>query len=279
MKEIRLLTPDDIEVRVAQTSVTEKSVKVSLLLYKNARVDMRILDEVFGSFGWKRTHRFLNDRLYCTVEVWDADKGEWVGKEDVGVESNTEAEKGQASDAFKRACVNWGIGRELYTAPRIRVALHEGEYARGGNGSVRVWTSFRVADIQYDKAARAITGVTIVDQDGEVRFSQVAPEKAAESTNSAETSKPAPSARKSGKSSGITQESNAAPQPAAAPAAFVPMDAGKRDLFVSGYARGKRMRSGADIRESYQMQTHAGPAEMKAFDDDVFRYKLANNIQ
>ena len=169
MKEIRLLTPDDIEVRVAQTSVTEKSVKVSLLLYKNARVDMRILDEVFGSFGWKRTHAVVNGNLFCTVEVKDPDTGEWVAKQDVGTESNTEPEKGQASDSFKRACVNWGIGRELYTAPRIKIELKDGEYSKG-NGPLRCWQQFSVGSIAYD-SARNISALTIVDRFGNIRYS------------------------------------------------------------------------------------------------------------
>ena len=114
MEEIRLLQKEDIEVRVANTTTAGGTVKANLLIYKNARVDMKILDELYGPMGWKRTNRLIGDRLYCLVEVWDKEKKEWVGKEDVGVESNTEAEKGQASDSFKRACFNWGIGRELF---------------------------------------------------------------------------------------------------------------------------------------------------------------------
>ena len=113
MEEIRLLSKEDIDVRVAQTNTYNNNgqliVKVSLLLYKNARVDMKILDELFTPMGWKRSHKLIGDRLYCQVEVYDQAKKEWICKEDVGVESNTEAEKGQASDSFKRACVNWGI--------------------------------------------------------------------------------------------------------------------------------------------------------------------------
>ena len=86
MKEIRLLGKEDIDVRVAQTSTYEKDgkpvVKVSLLLYKDARVDMKILDELFTPMGWKRTHRMIGDRLFCQVEVWDEDKCEWICKED-----------------------------------------------------------------------------------------------------------------------------------------------------------------------------------------------------
>ena len=85
MDEIRLLQKEDVEVRVAQTTTTSGGVvKANLLIYKNARVDMKILDELYTPMGWKRTHRLIGDRLYCLVEVWDKEKKEWVGKEDVG---------------------------------------------------------------------------------------------------------------------------------------------------------------------------------------------------
>ena len=119
--EIRLLRADEIECRVAMVAETG----VSLLLYKDARVDQRILDETFTTFGWKRSHQVIDGNLYCTVEVWDTEKSQWIGKQDVGKESYTEKEKGQASDSFKRACVNWGIGRELYSAPFIWVPVEK----------------------------------------------------------------------------------------------------------------------------------------------------------
>lgn len=112
---IRLLRADEIECRVS--TINEKG--LSLLLFKDARVDQRILDETFTPFGWRRTHQCIDGKLYCTVEVWDSAKGQWVAKQDVGTESYSEKEKGQASDSFKRACFNWGVGRELYTAPFI----------------------------------------------------------------------------------------------------------------------------------------------------------------
>lgn len=115
MKQFRALTADDIECRVS--TVSDKG--CSLLLYKDARCDMKILDETVGPENWKRSHELINGNLFCNVSLWDEGKKEWVTKQDVGTESYTEKEKGQASDAFKRACFNWGIGRELYTAPFI----------------------------------------------------------------------------------------------------------------------------------------------------------------
>lgn len=115
--KFRDLKADEIECRIS----TINAKGLSLLLYKDARVDMRILDETVGSMNWQRSHQTIDGRLYCTVEIWDEKKGQWISKQDVGTESYTEKEKGQASDSFKRAGFCWGIGRELYTAPFIWV--------------------------------------------------------------------------------------------------------------------------------------------------------------
>ena len=140
----RKLYPNEIDCRVA--SITEEG-SLMLLLYKDARVDQKILDEVFGIFGWQRSHEIIGGNLYCTVSVKNPETGEWVSKQDVGVESQTEKEKGQASDSFKRACFNLGIGRELYSAPTIWVS--KGDYTVNKKGST--YDKFIVQDIGYDK--------------------------------------------------------------------------------------------------------------------------------
>ena len=109
----RTLRASEIDCRISTAS--QKG--VSLLLYKDARVDQNILDETVGPMNWQRSHS--RDNANCTVSLWDEEKQQWIAKEDTGTESNTEKEKGLASDSFKRACFNWGIGRELYTAPFI----------------------------------------------------------------------------------------------------------------------------------------------------------------
>ena len=124
MQHFRLLRADEIDARVAMV----KKTGCSVLLYKDARVDQNILDETFGMFGWQRHHEIIGGNLYCTVAVKDPETGEWVEKQDVGTESNTEKEKGQASDSFKRACFNFGIGRELYSAPKIWIPADINEY-------------------------------------------------------------------------------------------------------------------------------------------------------
>lgn len=114
--QFRDLTAQDVEVRVAQV---KEGKGCSLLLYKNARCDMNILDETFGMQNWQREHYECKGNLFCRVGIRFDE--EWIWKSDCGTESNTEAQKGEASDSFKRACFNWGIGRELYTAPFIWV--------------------------------------------------------------------------------------------------------------------------------------------------------------
>ena len=111
----RDLRADEIDCRIKVV----KSSGVSILLYKDARVDQNILDETVGPLNWQRSHEMIDGNLYCTVSIFNEERNTWVYKQDVGPDSNTEKEKGQASDSFKRACFNWGIGRELYTAPFI----------------------------------------------------------------------------------------------------------------------------------------------------------------
>ena len=164
MNQIRLLRHDEIECRVG--TISEKG--LSLLLYKDARADMRILDETFGCLNWQRSHQMIGNSLYCTVSVWDNDKQQWISKMDVGTESYTEKEKGQASDSFKRACVSLGIGRELYTAPFIWVSANKVNIQKKGE-KVFTYDKFRLTDITYNES-REIVGVVIVNQDSKVVY-------------------------------------------------------------------------------------------------------------
>lgn len=157
---IRLLRADEIECRVS----TANASGIRLLLFKDARVDQRILDEAFTPFGWKRSHQTIDGSLYCTVEVWDDEKNQWIGKQDIGTPGNYEKEKGQASDAFKRACFNWGIGRELYTAPPIWIPASRVKIEKKDN-SYTTWDRFHVGSIEYN-GRREICGLSIVNQDG-----------------------------------------------------------------------------------------------------------------
>lgn len=155
--KFRPLKANEIDVRVQ--SVTEKG--CILLLYKDARCDMNILDETVGPMNWTREHNLIGDRLYCTVSIFDKDAGMWVSKQDVGTESNTEKEKGQASDSFKRACFNWGIGRELYTSPFIWVNAKDCEI-KDYKGKKACSDKFEVAKIIIDEN-KTITALYIIN--------------------------------------------------------------------------------------------------------------------
>ena len=122
------LSAHQIDFRVQRIS---KNGYATILAYKDARVDQQRLDEAVGPTNWQRRH--TNGNHNCVVSVWCDDKKEWVQKEDTGTESNTEAAKGLASDSFKRACFNWGIGRELYDYPVIRIKLKDNEWYTDDN--------------------------------------------------------------------------------------------------------------------------------------------------
>ena len=164
---IRLLRADEIECRVGMISAKG----LSLLLYKDARVDMKILDEVYGPFNWQRKHEMIGGNLYCTVSIWDKEKQQWISKMDVGTKSNTEQEKGEASDSFKRACFSHGIGRELYTAPFIWIGAEKVSIKRK-NDRYTTYDKFKISSISYNEN-REITGISIINQDGRVVYSLI----------------------------------------------------------------------------------------------------------
>lgn len=141
----RDLRADEIECRVAQA----KENGVSLLLYKDARCDQTILDETVGAMNWQRHH--VRDNANCIVSIWDGERNMWVSKEDTGTESYTEKEKGLASDSFKRACFNWGIGRELYTAPTIKVKASDCTALKQVGQTWKCYDIFKVEKIVIEK--------------------------------------------------------------------------------------------------------------------------------
>ncbi len=150
----RPLKKNEIDVRIGQVGKGY----VTVLLYKDARCDQTILDETVGPFNWMRSHS--RDNANCTVSIWDEKKEQWISKEDTGTESKTEAEKGLASDSFKRACVHWGIGRELYTGPRIFI---------NGDPEKLKKDRFFVAEIGYDKN-REINVLAIANKNGVIVY-------------------------------------------------------------------------------------------------------------
>ena len=155
----RKLTANDVEARVQ--SCDENG--FILLLYKNARVDQNILDETLTPFGWQNKYEEFKGNMYCSIGIKN-DAGEWIWKSNCGTESNTEKEKGEASDSFKRAGFNWGIGRELYTAPKTKIKGHTCPTKRNGKD---VWVpeyyAFDVVEMEVsDEIPRRITALTII---------------------------------------------------------------------------------------------------------------------
>ena len=163
----RDLKAEEIDCRISQ--INEKG--LTLLLYKDARVDMDILDETVGAKNWQRTH--TRDNANCIIEIWDDEKEQWVRKEDTGTESYTEKEKGLASDSFKRAGFNWGKGRELYTAPVIYISQKDKENNNNyepeeKKGKITTYTKFYVEAIQIKD--KVITGLAIKNNKGKRVF-------------------------------------------------------------------------------------------------------------
>lgn len=144
MKKFRFLRADEVDARVG--TCNEKG--FSLLLYKDARCDQNILDETVGPENWQRKHYEVKGNMFCSVGIYDTEKKEWIWKDDCGTESNTEKEKGEASDSFKRACFNWGIGRELYTTPFIYI---KGKTEKNNKGQyITLYKSFTVTVFEVE---------------------------------------------------------------------------------------------------------------------------------
>jgi len=144
----------------------------TILPYKDARVDMERLDDVVGPMNWKREHKRENHN--CIVSIWDDVSKQWVSKEDTGTESMAEAKKGLASDSFKRACVNWGIGRELYGYPLISIQLSDTEVQPTGKDKPKYRASFKLDiknwtwDITHNEGV--VSKLVCLDSTGKTRF-------------------------------------------------------------------------------------------------------------
>lgn len=175
--KFRGLKAEEIEIRVG--SVGEYG--ASLLLYQDARCAMTILDETLGAENWQRDHKEVKGNLYCGIGIWDADKKDWIWKWDCGTESYTEKEKGESSDSMKRAAVNVGIARELYTAPFIfvkGVTQSKGKDQRGRDqyeltqDGKKIINGARVTEIEYEETehSRKIKSLTICDRNGDVIY-------------------------------------------------------------------------------------------------------------
>lgn len=201
MNKFRLLRADEIDCRIAQ--IRENG--LSLLLYKDARVDQNILDEIVGEMNWQKS--YSRENANCTVSIWDEAKKMWISKEDTGTESNTEKEKGLASDSFKRACFCWGIGRELYSAPSIWIKPEDCRtFYKSQSGKLTCNDRFYVSQIEYSDARNIIaleitnrsTGRVVYSLGDQQTAAAHSAAPTAQATNQAPTAPAAPSAAPAG---------------------------------------------------------------------------------
>lgn len=150
MRKFRLLTADEIECRIATCNENG----LQLLLYKTARTDAALLDEVYPD-AWQNDFKVIDGKMYGGIGI--KVNSEWLWRWDCGTESNTEAEKGEASDAFKRAGFKWGIGAELYSSPFVWVnadackLIETDRKDRYGKKVYECRDRFKVAGIDYDE--------------------------------------------------------------------------------------------------------------------------------
>lgn len=164
------LTIDEIDFRIQSIN---KGGYATILAYKDARVDMNRLDAVYGVEFWQKKYDLINGNLFCSVGIWNDKLAQWIWKQDVGTESMTEKEKGEASDAFKRACFNLGIGRELYDYPIIQIKLEANEFETDINGKARATFNLKLKEWKWFSQFTIdgkLNYLGCKDQTGKVRF-------------------------------------------------------------------------------------------------------------
>lgn len=160
--EFRFLNADELQVKCTDTKFKGSA---TLLVYKDARVDMKVLDETVSPMCWQKDYKEINGKIYCGVGILDEDTNQWIWKWDCGTEGNFEAEKSEASDAFKRACFNWGIGRSLYSLPKIKIHCPDNYYYND-----KMVMTFKVKTIEFDEETKKCTRLEIVDKNNNVVF-------------------------------------------------------------------------------------------------------------
>jgi hypothetical protein len=168
--DLQLNTPLSIKEVDFRVQSINNGGYATILVYKDARVDMNRLDAIYGVGFWQKKYDIINNNLFCSVGIWNKELKQWVWVQDVGTESMAEKEKGQASDAFKRACFNLGIGRELYDYPIIQVKLKDNEFDKSTkkptfNFKLKQWIWFS----QFDADGK-LNYLAAKDQDNNKRF-------------------------------------------------------------------------------------------------------------
>ena len=250
MFKFRPLKADEIECRVSRitassyvdkkTGEAKEKVGVVLLLYKDARCDRKILNETVGELNWQSDYTEEHNMLFCRVGIRNPETGEWIWKSDTGSESNIEAEKGLASDAFKRACFAFGIGEELYSAPEMWIPVKESDMYQG-----TLCQSFRVSEMSVEDGF--ITSLSIVDKRNNVRYTYNKTETAQPIKQEQQETVPNPkvSASLNSKDEGITIDESLAitPEEFSMGAQQTPND------MIKSFCAKKKEESGVNLEE------------------------------
>ena len=160
MCEFRKLRADELQIKCTDTKFKGSA---TLLIYKDARVDQKVLDETVTPMRWQKDYKEIDGKIYCGVGIKNADNGEWIWKWDCGTEGNFEAEKSEASDAFKRACFNWGLGRELYDTPKLKIKCPDNYYYND-----KMNMTFMVKSIEWN--GNELADLVIVDKFNKVVY-------------------------------------------------------------------------------------------------------------
>lgn len=142
MCEFRKLKASELQCKCTDTKFKGSA---TILIFKDARVDMKVLDETVGKLLWQKEYKEIDGKVYCGVGIYNKDLGQFIWKYDCGTEGNFETEKSEASDAFKRACFNWGIGRELYDTPKIKIKCPDSYYYND-----KLTMTFTVSKIEWE---------------------------------------------------------------------------------------------------------------------------------
>lgn len=158
----RTLKPTELQVKCTDTKYKGSA---TLLIYKDARVDYKVLDETVGKFGWQKDYKEIDGKVYCGVGIYSTEMNQWLWKWDTGTEGNFEAEKSEASDSFKRACFAWGLGRELYNTPKIKIHCPDTYYYND-----KLTMTFTVKSIEFDEETKECTRLEIIDRNGKTVF-------------------------------------------------------------------------------------------------------------
>lgn len=132
MKTPRTLYENEIHIKAIPLSLK----KVELLLYTDRITIMSIMDETYGIGKWQSSHKTRtkgdgSTEMFCEIKVYNDELGEWMARDDAGLGSN---DKIQSTDSFKRACVLWGVGTELYSLPEEKIMIDAYRPAVDGYG-------------------------------------------------------------------------------------------------------------------------------------------------